>query len=93
MSVLSKFLKDKLNVKEVNFESSDVFMLFKAEIIKKGGSALFKNASTKDLSLVCDFINAEIYRRNVSNFPTAGIGIANEPVRTTLIDDTTKNQK
>ena len=67
-------------------------MLLKSEIIKKGGSVLFKNASTKDLSLVCDFLNAEIYRRNINNTTTAGIGIANEPVLTTLIDDT-KNKK
>lgn len=85
MSILSKFLKSKAGIPEVNFEQYPIFIYFKDELIKKGASEIFKNIPTKDLKYVGYFIQSEVYRREIKDLPSAGIGVAYD-VKTTQIN-------
>jgi hypothetical protein len=65
MSILSKFLKSKLGLPEINLNDKPIFQLFKNEIINRGGKIIFKDVTLEDLQFVKLFIDAEIYRRNL----------------------------
>jgi len=64
MSILSKFLKTKLNVPEVNFKDIPIAETFLSQLIHSGGQKILAPLKDFDLHFLKVLIDGELNRRN-----------------------------
>jgi hypothetical protein len=72
MSIISNFLKKKMNVPEVDLASFPLGSMLMDSLIKNGVKEVFKPLSDDDMKLLDKAVQVEMYHRKSK----AGIGIA-----------------